>query len=142
MHEVGVTKKFYDEIKIGDKLKKDLGDSRPTKFKFYERIFSLGFFSREESLCYFRSYFIYIGSNINSFYCWYTDSWYRFYNICHWGNDAYGQRISEDKRAIEELKKAFSKIKIFIKTIVHPSSKNPKGKEKFLFYVIILQRSI
>jgi len=47
MHEVGVTKKFYDEIKIGDKLKKDLGDSRPTKFKFYERIFSLGFFSRE-----------------------------------------------------------------------------------------------
>ncbi|HRS47921.1 MAG TPA: hypothetical protein P5225_01425 [Candidatus Paceibacterota bacterium] len=31
MHEVSVAKEFYDEVKIGDKLKKDLGTSRPTK---------------------------------------------------------------------------------------------------------------
>lgn len=30
-HEVAVSKEFYDEVKIGDKLKKDLGTSRPTK---------------------------------------------------------------------------------------------------------------
>jgi len=30
-HELPVSKEFYDEIKIGDKLKKDLGTSRPTK---------------------------------------------------------------------------------------------------------------
>ena len=31
MHELPVSKEFYDEVKIGDKLKKDLGTSRPTK---------------------------------------------------------------------------------------------------------------
>ena len=30
-HEVAVSKEFYDEVKIGDKIKKDLGTSRPTK---------------------------------------------------------------------------------------------------------------
>ena len=30
-HEVAVSKDFYNEVKIGDKLKKDLGTSRPTK---------------------------------------------------------------------------------------------------------------
>lgn len=30
-HELAVSKDFYDEVKIGDKLKKDLGTSRPTK---------------------------------------------------------------------------------------------------------------
>jgi len=31
MHEIEVVKEFYDEIQIGDKIKKDLGTSRPTK---------------------------------------------------------------------------------------------------------------
>ena len=30
-HELPVSKEFYDEVKVGDKLKKDLGTSRPTK---------------------------------------------------------------------------------------------------------------
>ncbi len=31
MHEVEVSKEFYDEVKIGDKIKKDKGTARPIK---------------------------------------------------------------------------------------------------------------
>jgi len=31
MHEVEVGKEFYDEVKIGDKIKKDKGTARPIK---------------------------------------------------------------------------------------------------------------
>ncbi len=30
-HEVAVSKEFYDEVKIGDKIKKDQGTARPKK---------------------------------------------------------------------------------------------------------------